>query len=438
MMSRKRWVMVLLLLPVAAAVLAALWAARHDELPAIDPPDSSSFDSDLVRRGQDLASVGACVVCHTAPGGEAFAGGLPLETPFGTIHSTNITPDAETGIGRWSQTAFRRAMRQGIDRTGRHLYPVFPYDFYTRTSDADIDAIYAFLMTQEAVSATAPRNELPFPFNIRPLLAGWNLLFLSPGELEPDRTRSEEWNQGAYLVEGLGHCGACHSPRNMFGAVVQGAKFSGGEAEGWYVPALGTESVAPLPWDQLQLVNYLYDGWDAEHGIAAGPMTPIVNHLYDQPEDTVFAMAAYLESWQRPPLSEAERDGVLSRAKELDWERSVSFMPDRLPEDPKLLRGLEVFRDQCSQCHKRGSDQSPVSLALTSTINSPDPRNVIHIIFDGIRAPRGATQRSMPSFGASLTDQDIEDLLAYMRWHFTDSPAWPDIAAEVAEKRASW
>ena len=425
---------------VLAAILAAaaIWANRHPEMAPVEPTGGAEFDTAQLLLGEALTGIGACEVCHTAPGGAPFAGGLALPTPFGTIHSTNITPDVATGIGSWSEAAFRRAMREGIDRRGRHLYPAFPYDHFTKATDEDIRAIYAHLMTIEPVEFEPPDNELGFPFNIRMLLAGWKLLFLDKGEFQPDSRQGEEWNRGAYLAEGLGHCGACHSPRNMFGAVMQSAAYDGGEAEEWHAPALNETSRTPIPWDQLQLVNYLFDGWDEEHGIAAGPMAPVVNHLYDQSEDDIFAIAAYFESLQRQQPADAERDAVLESARALDWGTEFGYRPAELPEDPVLVRGMEVFADQCATCHKGGSGLVPVPLALTGTVNAPDPRNVIHIIFDGIRPPRGAMQRSMPGFGASISDSDISDLLKFMRWHFTDLPPWQDVDEHIAAKRAHW
>ena len=429
----------------AIAALAALillaafaWANRHPELPPIERPGEGAFDTALVRKGEALAGIGACEVCHTSERGAPFAGGRALPTPFGTVYATNITPDTATGIGAWSKAAFRRAMREGVDRRGRHLYPAFPYDHFTRVTEEDVDAIYAYLMTREPVDFNAPENELPFPLNVRMLLAGWKLLFLETGELEADESRDEEWNRGAYLAEGLGHCGACHTPRNVLGALVEGAAYDGGDVEEWHAPALNARSPAPIPWSQEQLVDYLFDGWEEAHGIAAGPMAPVVNHLYDQSEDDVFAIAAYFASRQRPALSETEKEALLAEARSLDWARDPSWRPARIPDDPSLRRGLEVYRDQCASCHKRGGGEAPVSLALTTTVNAPDPRNVIHIIFDGIRPPRGARQRSMPEFGASISDADIIDLLKYIRWHFTDRPPWNDVAEEVAAKRAAW
>ena len=432
-----------ILLSVAAVFLAllagaAIWSNRHPEIAPVEQAGGAEFDTAQLLLGEALTGIGACEVCHTAPGGTPFAGGLALPTPFGTIYSTNITPDVETGIGSWSEEAFRRAMREGVDRNGRHLYPVFPYDHFTKVTDEDIRAIYAHLTTLEPVEYKPPENELGFPFNFRMLLAGWKLLFLDKGEFQPDSQWGEEWNRGAYLAEGLGHCGACHSPRNMFGAVMQAAAYDGGEAEDWHAPALNKMSQTPIPWKQLQLVNYLYDGWDEEHGIAAGPMAPVVNHLYDQSEDDIFAIAAYFESIQRRQLNDSEKNAILERARSLDWGTEFGYRPAVVPDDPALLRGMDVFADQCATCHKSGNVQVPVSLALTGTVNAPDPRNVIHIIFDGIRPPRGALQRSMPGFGASISDSEINDLLKFIRWHFTDLPPWQDISGQVAAKRAHW
>src|SRR6188472_777689 len=177
--------------------------------PAIDPiapPQPAAFDEALVRRGAELAAIGNCITCHTAAGGSALAGGRALPTPFGTIYSSNITPDPDTGIGRWSEAAFQRAMREGVDRAGHHLYPAFPYNHFTLVTEGDNKALYAYLMTRDVVTAKIPENTLRFPYNLRIALAGWKLLFLRKGPFEPNRSQSEAWNRGAYLVEGLGHC----------------------------------------------------------------------------------------------------------------------------------------------------------------------------------------------------------------------------------------
>src|SRR3954453_17260335 len=213
MASRRTLASVIAIIVLAAAVaaFAVIW---RPAIAAIEPPAAGSLDPALVKRGRELAAIGNCSDCHTLRGGKAFAGGLPVPTPFGTIYSSNITPDPETGIGRWSEAAFRRAMRDGVGRDGRHLYPTFPYDHFTHVTDEDDRALYAFLMTRPAVRALPPRNELRFPLNQRATIAGWKLLFLHGGIFRRDPSQSAEWNRGAYLVEGLAHCGACHTPRN--------------------------------------------------------------------------------------------------------------------------------------------------------------------------------------------------------------------------------
>jgi mono/diheme cytochrome c family protein len=199
---------------------AGLLYAWHAAIPPTAPQPAATFDPGLVKEGAELALIGDCQTCHTASGGRFFAGGLAMPTPFGTIYSTNITPDRATGIGDWSEAAFKRAMREGVDREGRHLYPAFPYDHFTLTTDEDIRALYAFFMTREPVVSKAPPNELPFPINIRLVLAGWKLFFLKQDRFVPDASRDSAWNRGKYLVEGLGYCGACHTPRNLMGAEV--------------------------------------------------------------------------------------------------------------------------------------------------------------------------------------------------------------------------
>ncbi|HEY9026784.1 MAG TPA: molybdopterin cofactor-binding domain-containing protein, partial [Burkholderiaceae bacterium] len=246
------------LLAKAAAFAAGLVTATLALLgwrPAIAPvanaaaSASSLYSADTIERGRQLAAAGDCVVCHTAPGGAPNAGGRALPTPFGTVYSTNLTPDPRTGIGTWSLAAFQRAMREGLSRDGRHLYPAFPYTAFTHASDDDLTALYAYLMTQPAVAAVPSETKLAFPFSMRPLMALWNALYLTPGPLQAEPAQSVQWNRGAYLVNGLGHCGACHTPRNAFGAEHSGAAtFAGAVVEGWEAPALTSLSNGPLAW----------------------------------------------------------------------------------------------------------------------------------------------------------------------------------------------
>src|SRR5436190_18603918 len=282
---------------------------------AIEPPASQSFDSALVKRGRDLAAIGNCNDCHTVRGGKDFAGGLPVPTPFGIIYSSNITPDPETGIGRWPETAFRRAMQSGVDRNGAHLYPTFPYDHFTHVSDEDDRALYAYLMTRRPVRAPARDNQLSFPFNQRVAVAGWKLLFLRHGTYQPDAAKSAEWNRGAYLVEGLAHCGSCHTPRNSLGAERTRAAFAGGDVDNWHAYAINGQSPAPVPWDADALFGYLRHGWHPDHGVARGPMAEVVSNLSEVPESDVRAIATYMASVFGPPTPEAKRRGDDVRAQ---------------------------------------------------------------------------------------------------------------------------
>jgi len=397
---------ILLIAAVAGVGFASI--AWH---PAIAPVAVAQPDEALVRQGAALAAIGDCAVCHTKPGGAGYAGGRKLATPFGAIYSSNITPDPETGIGGWSLAAFTRAMRQGVDRAGHNLYPALPYDHFTRVTDADLAALYAFLMAGQPVRATKPANELPFPLSWRPLLAGWNLLFLDDRRYQPDPGHDAPWNRSAYLVEGLGHCGACHTPRNSFGAEAAGKALLGGEAEGWSAPPL-----AGAPWTEPSLYSYLRTGLDTHHGAAAGPMAPVAWNLGRAPDQDVRAIATYLASMAGP----AEQPPALGN----------SVMADSA--------GAAIFAGACSSCHGAAAPMTAngaPSLALSSTVQSSDPGNLLHVVLGGIRPEHYRAGPQMPAFGAILRDDQLVELATYLRAHFApDQPAWtglPDVLHRV-------
>ena len=425
-----RRLLIALAVIVAAVLAGGWWYSSH---PAIEPlaaaPDASKFDKKLVERGEVLASLGYCTVCHTRSGGPALAGGLGLPTPFGTIYATNITPDPDTGIGRWPEAAFRRAMREGIDREGRHLYPAFPYDHFTRVTDEDVSALYAWIMSRKPVRYEAPKTDLGFPFNIRRLLAGWNLLHVTKGPLAPDPTRDAKWNRGAYLAEGLGHCGSCHTPRNRLGALDNSRKFAGGMIEGWYGTALNAASPAPVPWTVPTLLDYFIKGRHPQHGIAAGPMTAVVDLLADLSDEDLEALATYIVSFQGNRKEDPA--AVLAFAE----ERQLSNAPGARnpPVDPAFQGGQQIFTQTCITCHRKGEKAQP--LALASTLNAPTPHNVIQIVRNGIRPPKDARDFAMPAFGW-MSDQDLAKLLAFLRGHFTKSPPWQDVEGAIREVRA--
>src|SRR5271165_1928367 len=231
-----------LLIAIAALVVLGILGfgalAWRPAIAPTSPPAAQSFAPDLVARGETLASAGFCADCHTAKGGQKFAGGYPMQTPFGVISSSNITPEPETGIGAWSEAAFQRAMHEGVARDGSLLFPAFPYDHFTRLSDDDVRALYAYFMTRQPVRSPAQGNTIPFPLNIRYLQAGWRLLFFRAGRFEPDPSKSDEWNRGAYLAKGLSHCGACHTPRNTLGAEKSGDAYAGAVVDNWIAPPL--------------------------------------------------------------------------------------------------------------------------------------------------------------------------------------------------------
>jgi nicotinate dehydrogenase subunit B len=413
---------------VAVAGLAAAALPWRAAIAPVERPDPAMYAPATVARGAQLAALGACAVCHTADGGIVNAGGRPLETPFGTVYSTNITPDVATGIGGWSFAAFERAMREGIHRDGRHLYPAFPYTHFKTTTDADMQALYAYLMAQPAVAATPPETKLAFPFNLRPLMAGWNLLFNRGTAVTADATRSAAWNRGAYLVEGLGHCGACHTPRNALGAERASAHLAGGFADGWEAPALTALSRAPIPWSEDELFAYLRTGQSRFHGVAAGPMAPVVRELAQLPDADIRAMAVYLASFGDAPQPGAE--AVL--ATRLETLTAAAAQPAASP-------GARLYQGACAVCHEVGGLPlfgSRPSLALNSNLHSDHPDNLVQVILHGIAAPASRDLGTMPAFKAQFSDAQVSELVRYLRGQFApDKPAWDGIEAAVARLR---
>ena len=408
----------------AVAIFAVTW---RSPIAAIEPAAANSFDPALVRHGRDLAATGNCADCHTVRGGKDFAGGFPVPTPFGTIYSSNITPDPETGIGRWSEAAFRRAMRSGVDRDDRHLYPTFPYDHFINVTDDDDRALYAYLMTQYPVHAPVRANELTFPYNQRFLIAGWKLLFLHRGEWQPDLAQSAEYNRGGYLVEGLAHCGACHTPRNALGAERKNAQFSGGESDNWVAYAINARSPAPVPWDTEALYSYLRQGWHPEHGVARGPMAQVVANLSSIPESDVRAIAVYVAGKFGAPAADRR-------------QRAEEVLAEVRPPSPQAANdtaGAAIYAAACAGCHDSGRPPpyGGIDLRLSTGISNPDPRNVINTILSGLRPIEGERSPIMPGFAASMDDAQIAALLNYLRARFSNQPAWTGVEKIVADAR---
>jgi len=422
MPSRRQWRILIFAIVVIAGLGLVRLLTLEREIAPIQPPAPASFDSALVLRGTRVVALGDCAVCHTAPGGKPYAGGLPLKTPFGTIYSTNITPDPDTGIGRWSLEAFARALRRGIARDGHQLYPAFPYVHYTRMSDDDIASAYAYLMRRDPVAASAPPNDLVFPLGFRPLVAFWNVLFLRHGPEAPDLARGQQWNRGRELISGLGHCAACHSPLNLIGGEKSSQAFAGGVVDGWEAPSLVGLANGPVPWTEAQLAAYLRTGISAAHGAAAGPMLPVTQELATVPQSDIEAMVAYLFSMQRPAAS------VRTIA-----DQSTAGNVDA------IQRGRALFSGACASCH---GDLSPMqtigsrpSLATSSAIHAANPRNAIQMILKGVPWQGERAIHYMPPFDQALDDAQVADLVAYLRATRTDLRPWDDVPRIVTSIR---
>jgi mono/diheme cytochrome c family protein len=324
-------------------------------------------------------------------------------------------------------------MRKGLSRQGYYLYPAFPYDHYAMLSDSDIRALYAFVMTRSPIESRPPANMLPFPLSMRPVVAVWNLLYLDTAPFAPDPERTAQWNRGAYLVQGLGHCGDCHTPRNFLGAEEHGDALAGGASESWQALALNAASPAPVPWDTQQFFAYLHQGWASEHGAAAGPMQSVTEDLSRADEQDVRAIATYLTSLQGQVSPDRRQ-----RADELIARTSRQ---EALPvnEQPGNL-GAAMFAGACADCHAGGPSLVPprgIDLALSSALSGSDPSNAIFIVLDGIHPPEGERGPVMPAFDGAFTDGQMATLLEYLRAHYSSEPAWDNLEAHIRDIRRS-
>lgn len=414
----------------ATLVVIGLVASWRSSIAPIEPPNPTSFSAEAIARGQQLAALGDCAVCHTRDGGALLSGGRAMLTPFGTLYSTNLTPAPRTGIGTWSFEAFQRAMREGISREGNHLYPAFPYTAFTRVGDEDLRDLYAYLMSRPAIEAETPANRLRFPYNQRSILAGWNFLFLDKGPFRPQPQRDAAWNRGAYLVEGLGHCSACHSPRTALGGERTGRqRFAGATVDGWQVPALNGSSKSAIPWTQATLYEYLRNGFSRYHGAAAGPMAPVAAGLARQPDADLQAMARYLATF----LPEQGSDfSPQQQAVELE-QRTYGTL------EPVSGSGGRIFTGACMACHHDGDGPRlngvRPSLAVSSNLYAATPDNLLKVVLDGIGHPARPELGYMPAFRHSLNNQQIVALVRYLREDFAGLPAWPDLEFKVARLR---
>jgi nicotinate dehydrogenase subunit B len=415
--------------------MASPWRPAIGTIPT---PDSNVYSAVTIERGRLAAAAGACNVCHAGPDGTPFAGGRRFDTPFGVVYATNITPDVKNGIGAWSYPAFERAMREGVSRDGHHLYPAHPYTSFAGVEDADLQALYAYVMTQAPAAEKPPETKLKFPYNVRSMMAGWNALFLKAGPFRYVGTRDAQWNRGAYLVETLGHCSACHTQRNLLGAEKTGeAHLSGGFADGWEAPALNTFAKGPVGWTADAFYDYLRTGHSRDHGSAAGPMAQVVEVMQPLPDSDIRAMATYLASLNgetEPAAAVTQSQAAIAAAE------TAKAIAARL--SPK---GERIFNGACATCHT-GNTILP-SLALNSNLHADTPDNILQVILNGVDAPailakttgREAPEvMSMPAFSDTLNEGQIRDLTAYLRARFApDKPAWTDTASAMQRVTAA-
>ncbi len=426
---RKRWQqatgVALGLFAIGAALVG--WRAA---LPSVSAT-ASHFNAEVLQRGQQLAALGNCTGCHTAEDGMPNAGGRPMHTPFGTVYTTNLTPDTQTGIGAWSYQAFERAMRQGISRDGHALYPVFPFTSFAKINDADMMALYAWLMSQAPVTSHVPASQMRWGVGWRPLMAVWNGLFHSPQQFVPQASQSAEWNRGAYLVDSLGHCGACHTPRNAMGAERNTqAYMQGAMVDGWQAPALTALNPAPVPWSKEEFFRYLRQGHTQHHGIAAGPMGLVVRNLAQVPDEDLHAMAVYLASLQPvSPMEDAQL--AVMAAKVVSTAAQQAPLPDA---------AQRLFDGSCGACHHDGDGPQlwgvKRPLALNTNVHSDRPDNLLRIVLEGIQAPASRDIGFMPSFAHALTDAQLVLLVDGMRARYApEKPPWPHTAQTLAQMR---
>ncbi len=373
-------------------------------------------------RGRYLVAVGDCAACHTAEKDKPFAGGVPVPTPFGTIYSTNITPDKETGIGKWTDDQFWKAMHEGVTPDGTHLYPAFPYPWFTKLTRDDVLAIRAYLSTLKPVKQAAKPPQLPFPLDWRGSVAAWNRIFFEPGTYAPNPSKSAQWNRGAYLVEGAGHCGACHSPKNVLGAVKTSKGFEGGKGEGWHAPDLTADARLGLgAWSVDEVVEYLKTGAN-RRARAVGPMAEVVHDSTSHMSDAdLRAMAVYLKDYPRSKAGDSERNA-------------------KAPPQDVVNHGRLVYLDQCAGCHMENGTGVPgvfPDLRKNTALRASDPLSLARLVLEGAPSAKTPTRRegfAMPSFGAKLSDDDIAAVLTYVRANFGDhSP--PVSASKIASVR---
>jgi mono/diheme cytochrome c family protein len=424
-----RRVAIAILAVVSIGLAGFLLLSWRRVIPPIERPAPESFSADSVAHGQALAAAGHCASCHTRPGGESYAGGYGVNTPFGIIYGTNISPDPKTGIGTWPLEAFLRAMREGVARDGSHLFPAFPYNAYTKLTDADLGALYAYLMTRKPVSASVPSNTVPFPLNVRALQEGWKILLFRSGRFQNNPSESADWNRGAYLAEALADCSGCHTPRNALGGEKVVDSYAGAVIDGWIAPPLDQRNPSLVPWTQEDLFLFLRTGTSPLHGAAAATMTPVIRDalaLAVVPDSDVRAIAVYF----------SDMDHAAARASSVDAKVREALATSDLAIGQPYDAEADLYASACISCHyNTGLAPLPTrpELALNSALTL-EPTNFIQVVLKGVGSTDGAPGLAMPAY-ASLTDAEIAGLGAYLRRTRTNCPPWNDLEKKVAAIR---
>jgi mono/diheme cytochrome c family protein len=358
------------------------------------------LDAEDIARGKALTEAGDCASCHTADPAKPFAGGKRIDTPFGGIYSPNLTPDRATGLGAWSDDDFYRALRFGIARDGSRYYPAFPYPNFTRLTRQDIFAIRAYLATLTPVSNAPRPPELHWPFNYRVVMRGWNWLFFKPGILMPDQQKSAEWNRGRYLVEGVAHCGACHTPKNMFGADRRGQAYGGGRVAGMFAPRLDGAARSGLKsWSVEDITEYLQSGRNGKSHAGELMSEVVVNSTSKMSDGDVRAIAVYLKD-----LPAGKREPKVTP-----------------PPSAQMAAGEKLYKGACIACHEEDGSGAPriyPPLPGNANLQSADALSTLRIMLDGaqtVTTPRAPNKGSMPGYAAKMTDQEIADVTNYIR-----------------------
>lgn len=412
-----------------ALALVAFTAASvgwRSSLPRMAVQSRAPASAEVLARGAQVAALGNCISCHTTAQGESLAGGKAFKTSFGTVYSSNLTPDADTGLGAWSYAAFERAMRQGVSRDGHALYPAFPYTSFAKISDDDMSALYAWLMSRPAVSQSTPSADMVFPLGMRSLMTLWNGLFHQNQAYTYDVTQTAQWNRGEYLVNGVAHCGACHTPRNVWGAEQNTqAYLQGAWVDGWFAPALGHLNDSPLPWRREDFYQYLRHGFTHAQGVASGPMAQVVRNLASVPDDDLQAMAVYLASLTPVQMSDEQH-----------LAQTTQVVMQAAKQAPAPSMAQRQFEGSCGACHHDGDGPSLLGvnqpLALNGNLHSERPDNLVRVIMQGIQQPPSKEVGFMPAFKNSLSDAQLTALVQWMRRRYAPQRA-PWSSQQIAQ-----